>query len=269
MLENARKDSSLLVNQVQVYEAVDDTYWFKDFSTDAWTKTKSYFEGRTRFEGEQISSNPNWFFILLLFCLSLIAFVRAFHRKRFVLISKILLNWKLGKQIIRYEKVYTHPVNLALILNYLLVLPVFSALCIYRYFQTDYSVALISLWLFLGLLLFQVGRFLLYLFSAWIFEEKEIIDEYIFHVNLLSKFQGMVFLILLVLMLYTSISLPLIINTALFILLLSLGIQILRGVRIGFQKTKNLILIILYLCTLEILPLLILVKKVIQAINFS
>ncbi len=241
-------------------QKVETDFWFPEFKQLALEKTIAYQKGQVRFQGASHQVQSGWILGLILFCFGLLAFIRSFHRKRFNLISKILFNWKLGKQIIRYEKVYTHPVNLALIANYLIASSLFFAFC---FLNTKIGTAeffSLSSWFFLFLLTYQLVKFILYLFSAWLFEQEDLIKEYLFHVNLLAKFQGIAFLLLLLLASYSSIAILPLTWIGIGLFCLSLAIQLLRGTRIGLQKSKGLILIILYLCTLEILPLLILVK---------
>lgn len=245
-------------------ETVDDSYWFKDFANDVYNTSSEYLQNRTFFNGESKERLPGWLAIAFLCCFALTAFVRGFHRKRLNLITKTLLNWKFGKQIVRYEKVYTHPVNIALIINFLIATPLFFALCYNEFSQNLIGLFNLGLIFSIALILFGIAKLALYKFSGWVFHSSEEMREYIFHVNLIAKFLGIIFFILTIFLAYSPINHLLIWWTGISILYIAIGLQILRGTLIGLQKSKDLILIILYLCTLEILPLLVMGKLVLN-----
>lgn len=206
------------------------------------------------------SSIDSWILFLLLFSLGSLAFVRGIYRKRFSMLFQTFINWKLSKQIIRYEKVYTHPVNLLLLLNFIICVPLFFAIASLK----EYNLHIPSFRLFISILipliLYLLAKFFSYQFSAWLLKEKEAIDEYVFQTNLFNKYVGVLFLILSILLIYSPISSTILFNIGLLTLLFFLVFQLIRGVIIGIQRAKSLHLIILYLCTLEILPWLVLGK---------
>jgi len=201
--------------------------------------------------------------VLLLFvlfgCLS-IAYVSAFHRKRFKMLAQTALNWKLSKQIIRYEKVYSHPVNIALNLNFLISVSLFFGLVYYYIIPQNFSFKLHFLVFFLSIVVYFSIKLFLYKFTAWLWRIEEVIEEYIFQSNLFNKYLGVIYLTLSALLLYSNIDSLTLIILGLALLILLMGIQLVRGFIIGKQNGENLLLIILYLCTLEILPWLIIGK---------
>lgn len=249
---------------VLAYNSANKVSNFDLFSEAMLVKTNQYFQSKSYFEGSSKNFHSNGLIILLIFCMGVISFLRAFHRKRLDLIFKTLFNWKLGKQIIRYEKVYTHPVNIGLLLVFMLSTSLFFAY--YFAIIKNQNVDFFSLGtlLFTAIFSFFLIKFLLYQFSAWLFDDQERVTEYVFHVALVNKFIGIILLILSVLFIYSTINSNWIFGLGLFSIGMALLVQIARGFRIGVQKSKDLILIILYLCTLEILPLLVVSKFIIS-----
>ncbi|KAA3646820.1 MAG: DUF4271 domain-containing protein [Bacteroidetes bacterium] len=245
---------------IRPYEPIDSNYWFSEFAADVLEVSETYASNLVFIDGSPKPFVASWLLLLLILSYVLLAYTYSFHHKRFNLISKTVVNWKLGKQIIRYEKIYSHPVNISLITIFLIAVPTFFAFLIFNENILDHSLTKLNIILFVGLSSYLFLKFALYRFSAWLLDEKELIQEYAFHVNLLNKFLGIIFLILLSLLVYSNISSNALLLIALFFLSLSVLIQLFRGFRIGLQKTNKLNLIILYLCTLEILPLALLVK---------
>lgn len=262
--ENESADAEIAHYGITAYSHKKEIGNFNAFSEAMLVKTNAYFQSKKYYEGKEISSSSNWLILIILCCVGMVSFLRAFHRKRLDLIFKTLFNWKLGKQIIRYEKVYTHPVNLGLLLVFLISTSLYFSHYYVMIKHYDIDFFALGALLFSSLLAFFLVKFLLYQFSAWLFEEQERITEYIFHVALVNKFIGIIMLILSVLSIYSSINSSWIFTIALSTIGIALLVQIGRGFRIGAQKSKDLIMIILYLCTLEILPLFVVSKMVIS-----
>lgn len=203
---------------------------------------------------EKQQSFPDVLLFFILFgCLS-IAYVSAFHRKRFKMLTQTAVNWKLSKQIIRYEKVYSHPVNIALNLNFLISVSLFFGLSYYYLIPQVFSFNAHFFVFLLGIIIYLMSKLFLYKFTAWLWKREEVMEEYIFQTNLFNKYLGVIYLLLTALLLYSNINSEVLINTGFVFLFLLLCIQLIRGVIIGKQSDGNLLLIILYLCTLEILP---------------
>ena len=204
----------------------------------------------------------DWGFLLIsLIGICSIAVVLAFYRRRFNLLLNTFFNWKLSKQIIRYEKVHSHPVNIILLILFMGFFTLFYAL---SYSMVNQSMDFLALAQSIGLflLVYTLAKLALYHFSAWLFDEGEVINLYLFHINLHSKFMGISLLVLWIFLIYAPIPASILLNISLVILVLFLGFQTYRGIVIGRSEGKNLLLIILYLCTLEILPWLLIAKSV-------
>jgi hypothetical protein len=268
---NSTEVDSVFVDPIDLapVETADNNYWFKDFVTDVLQSTQAYLESRIYFDGNPLEenyfkSNALLIILILILGISLIAFVRSFHRKRLKLISKALVNWKFGKQIVRYEKVYTHPVNVVLVLNFFLLGGLFFSFLILEITESTFSLLSILSISMLGLITFSVVKLIIYKFTGWVFKSKEIVTEYIFHVNLINKFLGFVFLVLCLVLSFSKLQHEPIYWIGITAIIISIGLQTFRGIFIGLQKSKDLILIILYLCTLEILPLLLMGKLILN-----
>ena len=210
---------------------------------------------RERFDGRQGNYKPDlWILIALLIGYLSIAFIRAVYRKRFTMLFQTLMNWKLSKQIIRYEKVYTHPVNIIMTLNFLLCFPLFFAIVRSEYIEPSESIAFSFLLIFIPVLVYSVLKVGFHQFTGWLWNEKKSIGEYLFQTNLFNKYIGLGFLLLSTVLIYSPLNINIIVYFAFGIIGLSSIFQLIRGVIIGLESGLKLYFIILYLCTLEILP---------------
>ena len=201
-------------------------------------------------------------FLIIFFSIIALAYAKVNYRKRFKLLVKTVVQWKVSRQIIRFEKVYTHPLNIILNLIFLLVVSLFFSL----FYITRYTTSISSFKIYIIVLIILIGyiasKLTLYRFSKWLLSEDRVIEDYIFQVNLFNKCLGVTYLVLCIFLLYTDIPSNLIFNVGAFLLMSILFIQLVRGLIIGRVHTKNMFIIILYLCTLEILPLIVIIKKV-------
>jgi len=204
----------------------------------------------------------NWMLFVLLIALAIFAYVRSNYPKRFALLVKTILHWKVAKQIIRFEKVYSHPVNLSLNLIFLITFSLFLSLSYLIINHSTLSPFNIFSYTFVLITGYLVAKFLLFKFSKWLFEVNEAIEDYLFQVNLFNKYFGVVLIFLNTLILYSSIDPLLLIKFGFSIWVVFYAIQLIRGFSIGFHHNKKWYFIILYLCSLEILPVLILLKWV-------
>ncbi len=238
-------------------------YGKEEWLKDLYQSTKSYKESIPYQAGVAKQGQvQSWMLALLLFGFGSLAFVRAVYRKRYSMLFQAFVNWKISKQIIRYEKVYTHPVNLLLMLNFILIVPLFLSTYYFKTHQPEQGTFELFVLFLIPLLAYLLIKLIAYQFTAWLLEEKEAVAEYIFQTNLFNKYLGVVYLILTSLLIYSPIRIEFLFHSALIILLFFLVFQLIRGALIGFQQNKSLFLIIVYLCTLEILPWLVLGKWV-------
>jgi hypothetical protein len=237
-------------------------YTFQEWTVDLIPYAKHHFNTIPYQEGIDISSSPLWISLIVFLCFAAIAYVRSYHRKRFNLLQRTLFNWKTAKQIIRYEKVYTHPVNLILIGVFVIATPSFFSFSLSGVLPSEKTNVGLIFWIGLPLAIYLVSKLLLHKFFAWLFKAEEPMEEYIFQASLFNKLFGILNLVLLTFLLYSNINSITLIQLSLAALFMFLGVQIIRGLLIGVQKGISILLIILYLCTLEILPWLMIGKMI-------
>ncbi len=237
-------------------------YSINDWAGDIYGVGENYYSDKDYYDPISVSANNSIIdFLIIIFCVSAFALVTSFYNKRFKLLLNTFFNWKLAKQIIRYEKVHSHPVNLTMLFIFAVSTPIFFCKSLIILFPQWEFFELFS-YVMLILIVYFLLKYLLYQFSAWLFEEKELVEQYIFQGNLYSKFVGLVYLGLLILHLYSPFSDILLLKIGLIVLLIFLLLQLSRGIIIGLAEKRNLLVIILYLCTLEILPWLLMYKSI-------
>jgi len=203
----------------------------------------------------------SWQTILLLIAIMLIGLTKAIANNRFKQSVRALINYSVAQEINREEKVFFHRGNILATIIYVIT----ASLFVYHLKQVvNNSVLEEDNLLFFVLIVGSILTIYLvkYLFSKilfFIFGEFSVSSEYIFNVSLYNNLLGILLAPLLSIAYFTSLEFSIAL-TYLFIPLLIL-IFLLRVIRlfiIGITKGISFVYIFLYICTLEILPLVVL-----------
>ena len=205
----------------------------------------------------------SWQIIILLTTIVLLGISKAFSRNRFNQAAKALFNYGVAQEITREEKVFFHRSNVLFSLVHLLTV----SLLIYQLRELIHSASLESGGMSVYLLILStitICYFIKYIFSQVLFfilNDVSISSEYIFNVSLFNNLLGVVLIPILCLSYFSSLPFHLIL---LYIITpISLIIFVLRLARlytIGNVKGISYFYIFLYICTLEILPLVVLFR---------
>ncbi len=131
-----------------------------------------------------------------------------------------------------------------------------------------------------GILLFaliMVSIMTIYLLKIIVFYILEFIllakrgfSKYLFTVLLYNKMLGIALLPIISVIPFVDVNIvPILIYTGIVMIFLFYIFRILRGLHIGFNIRLSILYLILYLCALEIIPVLILIKMVYELVGFS
>lgn len=220
---------------------------------------------------EQILFNPiknkviieGWQTILLLITFFLLGLTKAFANNRFKQSIRALINYGVAQEINREEKVFFHRGNILTTIIYLIT----SSLFIYHLKQVINTNVLDEDNLFFFTLIFSTIIFtysVKFLFSKvlfFVFNQTSLSSEYIFNVSLYNNLLGILLIPILSIIYFTTIHfniavLYLFIPTSAIVFLM----RLLRLIVIGNSKGISFLYIFLYICTLEILPLVVMYR---------
>lgn len=210
---------------------------------------------------EQI--NSWWITLILLLVLAAIAWIRVNYARRFVQLFNATINLRMLHQLMRQELVLSHRASIALSVIFMLNLSTFAYLCD-RVFQFQlFQGSGFMLWvkyLSFFTLIYMVKLLFIELVKTW-FDGDFGLSEYRYNIFLIGKVSGLILLPFIALAAYNATSYRKeVLIIAGMILLLLLFYRWFRGVRNAFQMRISPFYIILYFCTLEILPLVLLLK---------
>jgi hypothetical protein len=204
-----------------------------------------------------------WIFGVIVICLLLSAFVRILHFNRLNQIFKAFLKPNFINQLMRDGNIINERITPPLILLQFLSFSLFiyqainlligiPALPFADYFVFILVFAVVSG--FYGLKIFLVKTI------GWVFQTKEQANMYVINSMVINEICGIVLLPFSLMMYYTVPGIALIMAwTAVFLFIISFIYILVRGFMIGMTvRNFSGLFLILYLCTVEFLPVLIL-----------
>lgn len=217
------------------------------------------------------AENNSWMIILFLAVFSVFAWIRVSYSKRLRQFFEAFLSNRHIRQIVREEFAFSHPSTIALFFIFLvtssLLLTQANDYCHWNIFSSgdvpqESSGMLVFFKILFSLALFYLGKIVIIRLSAILFSAAEELREYLFNFLLFTNILGIVLLPLtLGLAFATSIPSRNILIFSGSLVLLAFLFRLAKCVYIGSLTTKiSKLYIILYICTLEILPLFVVIK---------
>ena len=208
---------------------------------------------------------PSWLLLIIVLGVMILGYLYSAFNTRFNTFIKAVFLSRFSVQASREERSLSHPFSLLLSLNFILITSLFVLQVITSevFFHTEIDFSLLS-FLLVALVIsgiYFIKIIFLRIFS-FILDKQEAISEYLFIIFLLSQFLGIVLLPVVIctaygpaLLAHACVYLGMLLLFSAFLVRVGKGISM---VMLGRQAT--LFYLILYLCTLEILPLLIGIK---------
>ena len=215
----------------------------------------------------ELRHTPNlyeyWMLAAFFVILVVLAYVRVAYTRRLYRLFSSLVRIQILRQVMREELVFSHRVSVLLFLNFALVmgLILFGAAKFYGWNFTQAE----GWELYLVFVLLVAGAYLLKLIFNFILRkvlhDPGIVKEYLFEVFLVNKALGVIFLPFAIAICFINVGALNLVFTVIGILfLLFIAFRLFQGLMMSFSYPVSRVYIILYLCTLEILPFLVVWK---------
>lgn len=221
-------------------------------------KTEFGYEGKTR------ESNINgWYVLLALLSISIFAWGKSLYQKYLYQIVESLFNYQLANRLYRDKNILFRNLSIGLQILFSLNIGLFL-----YYLSIRYNLNNITNLPLANILIYSSGIFLffqfkaaLYKFIGYIFKVQDDFSEILHHVTIYNKALGLFLLPI-------TLSIPFVNNYlqtgllffSLFIISALLLLVLFRGFQIVNKKHVSFFFLILYLCAVEILPVIILIK---------
>lgn len=209
--------------------------------------------------------SPDWLFSILLLIAAVFTWLRVFYNKYFTQLFEAVVNNNLTNQIVRDENILVQRASVYLSIVFYLV----GALFLYEFsLHRNWPLAGIGSgfprFLFFAILVSAVYalKFLILKIAGWLFDVEKETALYIFNVFLLNNLLGILLLPFIALLAFHG-ALPgdRLFQAALILIGLVYLYRLFRGFLVGIGTSGfSPLYLFLYLCTLEIAPLLVLLR---------
>ncbi len=215
-------------------------------------------------------TTPDWIFPLLIVIVAAFAWLRAFYNKYFIQIITAFFNNNLTNQIVRDENILVQRASILLNMVFSLV----AALFLY-FVSVHFNWSLggmsfgLSRYIFFALAVSSVYtfKFLVLKICGYLFQLDKEMATYIFNIFLVNNVVGTLLIpVVLFLAFSTMVSATLLITISIFLIGGGFLYRVVRGLSAGFSSIVfSPYYLFLYLCALEIAPLIVLIKILNQA----
>ena len=207
-------------------------------------------------------TQPDWLLAILVVCFILLAWGQVFYAKRIQQIFRAPFSRRFTNQLTRDGNLFRERIAVALGIVYVFAFSLF----LYEFNEQILGYALpgvSGIYLFLFITLLNIGvttaKVALVQFLGAIFKTRETTNNYLLNLLIFALLSGPVLLIALVFIIYLKSVVLIYVCLSVFILLLVF--RFMRGFFIGMSLRKfSYLFLFVYLCSLEILPLLVLIK---------
>ncbi|WP_319479705.1 DUF4271 domain-containing protein [uncultured Draconibacterium sp.] len=249
----------------QKIQAVDSSDYIAPRQQAEMQSTQLEQNSRVLPNREREYQGHDWLTIIIFVAIALFASIRYSYAKYLKQLFLSLFNYATSTRMLNDK---TYPVfhaafRLEVIFYIIFPIFIFQCLNLFKYQNTALTPAYLSL-IFGGSLLYFFGKKVIYLTLGLMFETQNETREYLFSYDNFNRSLSLIFLPVVILIQFAPLKTPVFIAIlGLVILFLFNLILLRRGAIILLKKQFSLFYLFLYLCTLEILPLLLIYKVVV------
>ncbi len=211
------------------------------------------------FTGKKVTrTNPDWLIGLLVMMFLLFATVKLIFNKYLSQLIQSTINYSTFTRTFRerYFNLFHASFRLDVIFNMTLALFAYQFLSLYKInlgFTKSYYVYLACLGIVMGY--FTAKRIIYYIIGI-LTESKQEIQEYLFSITVFNRVLGLFLLPVSAIIAFIPLSqVEPLLFAGLGIIIISYLMSLIRGAKIFLKKQFSISYLILYLCTLEFLPL--------------
>lgn len=211
------------------------------------------------FPGKKMTrTNPDWLVGVLVVAFFLFATVRLIFNKYLSQLLQATINYSTFSRALRERYFNLFHASFRLDVIFTMILPLFgyqflSAFKINLGFTKSYYVYLVCIGMLIG---YFTAKKLIYSIIGILTESRQEVQEYLFSITVYNRVLGLFLLPLTAIIAFVPLHQPKpLLFTGLGIIVIFYFLSLMRGARIFLKKHFSISYLILYLCTLEFLPL--------------
>lgn len=206
---------------------------------------------------------PDWLLGIIIASLILLAWLKLFYHKFLDQTMQSVSNYQLSVKLLRDQNLFSRRVAIALNINFIFIGGAFVYLIFGYYNLRPFQLNdILSYLCYSGcLMLLLMVRYVVLHLTGFLFDNHHIFREYLHQIFLIYKSLGIYSIILVIGLAYIREDLRIyFIYLGIILVFSAYFLRLFKGVRILMDKDVLIFYLILYLCTLEILPFLILYR---------
>ena len=206
---------------------------------------------------------PTWYFIYLVLLIGLFAWIRLYYGNILTQTVQASTNFQVANKMFKNNSLLQNQLDGALYLFYFLSMAFLLYYMELRIGLFPYEMQGGLLFLFNLALLAAIflGRVVLHNIAGILFNRVRIVREYLYNMFIFNKLSGLVAMPFMFLLVYTKGTLQeLIFWTCILVLSSIVVMRLIRAVVFSYRKEILVFYMFLYLCALEIVPLLLLYR---------
>lgn len=215
------------------------------------------------------SNSLDWFLGIFLVIALLFIWIRLFYGKYFGILASAVSSFQMSAKLFRERNILVRRVSIVLDFIYFVMLSILIYEAVTHFDWVNSGMSQFNLYMLLLniIIIYSLVRIALLRITAHLFLQRNLFSEYIHNTLVINKGTGIVLFPLVITARYFPFPLiSLVIVAGLSILILGVIWKSIRAYQIIRRKNVVLFYLILYLCTLEFLPLLIGYKVIISLI---
>lgn len=204
---------------------------------------------------------PGWVLAVIILGIMIAGYLYSAFYNQLTDFMKAVFNSRIANRLSVEERAVSHPVSILLSMNFMIIISLFILQLTSSGFFIEHRINFspVSFLLVAGVIFFVYLVKIIFLkILGFIFYQEEITGKYIFTIFLINQMLGIIFIPIVIFIAYgTQFFTNGLIYFGIVILLLGFIARIWKGVVSVFPTKEYLFYLFLYLCTLEILPLLV------------
>lgn len=201
--------------------------------------------------------HPAWIVMLTVLSVMLVGYSFSAFRSRVISLIKAFFSLRFGEQFSREDRSLSHPVSIFLSLNFLLIFSLFILFTVAFFHNSiQHPSFLIYLIIFSAILAIYSTKIMTIKIVGFLFDKSIIASEYISLIYLVNQVTGIAFIPITIFVAYAKPGLAnIFVYIGIFMFGLALIVRGVKGIIIAVSSGwVNPFYLLLYLCTLEILP---------------
>jgi len=240
-----------------------DTTIFAVFKSSGIENVSNVTAGSMEIVGKIQIYQPGWYFLYLIVLIGLLAWIRLYYGNILIQTVQASTNFQVASRMFNDNSLLQNQLDTVLYLFYFLSLAFLLYYIELRVDQRPYELqgGLLYLFNFAVLAGIFLGRVLLSNIAGFLFNRTRITREYLYNIFIFNKLSGLAVLPLMFLLVYTRGTFQeLFFWSTIFVLSCIIVMRLIRGVVFSYRKEVLFLYMFLYLCALEIAPLVLLYR---------